>query len=82
MKILGILAVIIGFILTIFTTISVFNAGRVLDAGDLHVTKGHWYSYSWSPALGIGLIIIGGILIFAAPKVNKITMTEKEQIRG
>jgi hypothetical protein len=78
MKIIGILCVVIGFALTVFTTISVFTRGRVLEAGDVEITKGTWYTYSWSPLLGIGLIILGGILVFAAPKTKKLIVTETE----
>lgn len=76
MKIAGIMAVLIGFGLTLFTTFSYFSRGKVLDGGGLAVVKNSWYSYSWSPFLGIALIIVGGILIFAAPKTNTTTVTE------
>lgn len=76
MKIAGILAILIGFALTVFTTFSVYSNGRVLDGGDVTVVKNSWYTYSWSPFLGIALIIVGGILIFYAPKVHKTIVTE------
>jgi hypothetical protein len=77
MKIIGILSILIGFALTLFTTISVFTNQRVVGAGGVEVTEGHWYQYSWSPLLGIGLIIIGGILVLSARKATRITVTEQ-----
>jgi hypothetical protein len=77
MKVIGILSILIGFALTAFTTISVFTNRKVLDAGSVEVTKHHWYSYSWSPILGIALIIIGGVLILSARKTARFTVTEE-----
>lgn len=76
MKIAGIMAILIGFALTVFTTVSVFSKGKVLDGGDVELAKSSWYTYSWSPFLGIALIVIGGILIFSVPKVNKVIVRE------
>jgi Ni/Fe-hydrogenase subunit HybB-like protein len=72
MKIFGILFMLIGFALTVFTTVSIFTKGNVIVAGEAGLTKGSWYSYSWSPLLGIAMIVVGGVLVVVASRTRKV----------
>ena len=80
MRIIGIMSILIGFALTVFTTVSFFTRGRVFDAGGLEISKSNWYSYSWSPVLGIALIIIGGILVYVAARRTIVVLGEMKHI--
>lgn len=69
MKTTGIIILIIGIVLTIFTTFQFITKEKVVDLGPLEITKEKPHSMSWSPILGIVLMGVGGgILLLKASK--------------
>ncbi len=60
MKTAGIVILIIGLIMTLYTGFTYVTKEKVADVGPIEVTKEKEHGTSWSPYLGIGLIIIGG----------------------
>jgi uncharacterized membrane protein YdcZ (DUF606 family) len=68
MRTLGILLLIAGIILTVFTTFKYFTRDKVVDLGKVEITKEQPHKIVWSPIVGIVTMGIGGILLWQASK--------------
>lgn len=68
MKKIGILLIIIGLGLTIFTAFTVFTREKVADIGDVHIYGNKPHHLYWSPLIGIAVIGIGGVVYWMSPK--------------
>ena len=68
MKATGIVLLILGIGLTIFTGIKYFSREDVVDIGKVHVTADKPHYLSWSPFVGVGVIIVGGIMLWQGSK--------------
>jgi hypothetical protein len=68
MKKAGIVIIIIGFLLTFFTAFTLFTREKIVDIGDLKITAKKPHSVSWSPLIGVGVMIAGGIIFVSSPK--------------
>jgi len=68
MKKAGILVLIIGLVLTIFTAITFFTREKVVDIGSLKITADKPHHLSWSTLIGIAVMGVGGVIIFMSPK--------------
>jgi divalent metal cation (Fe/Co/Zn/Cd) transporter len=68
MKKAGILIVILGLALTIFTAITFFTREKVVDIGSLKITANKPHHLSWSPLIGIAVMGVGGVVIFMSPR--------------
>lgn len=56
MKTSGIIILLIGLGLTIFTTFRFFTKEKVVDLGIIEVTREKPHTISWSPLAGIALM--------------------------
>ena len=68
MKKAGIIIIILGLVLTIFTTITVFTKEKVVDIGDVKITRNKAHHFKWSPLVGIAVMGIGGVVLWQATK--------------
>lgn len=68
MKKAGIFIVILGLALTIFTAITFFTREKVVDIGSLKITANKPHHLSWSPLIGIAVMIAGGVVVVMSPK--------------
>jgi hypothetical protein len=68
MKKLGILILIVGLALTIFTAITFFTREKVVDIGSLKITTNKPHHLSWSPLIGIAVMGVGGVVILISSK--------------
>ena len=68
MKLTGIALLIIGILLTVFTTFKFFTKEKVVDIGGLEITADKPHYFSWSPVIGIIVMGIGGIVLWQASK--------------
>jgi hypothetical protein len=68
MKKVGIIIVILGLALTIFTAITFFTREKVVDIGSLHITANKPHHLSWSPLIGIAVMGVGGVVILISSK--------------
>lgn len=68
MKKAGIIILIAGLILTIFTAFTVFTREKVVDIGSLEITANKPHHLNWSPLVGVTVMVVGGVLYFMAPK--------------
>lgn len=68
MKLTGIALLIIGILLTVFTTFKYFTKEKVVDLGVVEITADKPHDFSWSPILGIVIIGVGGLVLWQASK--------------
>ena len=68
MKATGIVIIIIGFVVTIYTTFTFFTKERVIEIGQVEITKDKPHNFTWSPVIGIVVIGLGGIVFWQASK--------------
>jgi hypothetical protein len=68
MKNLGIVIVVIGILMTVFTGFNVFTKKKVVDLGEVEINKTEKTPIYWSPIAGLVLIGIGGIVLVAGRK--------------
>jgi hypothetical protein len=71
MKATGIILIIIGLALTIFTTFKFFTKEKVVDLGVVEITTEKPHEINWSPLIGIAVIGIGGIILWQASLKSK-----------
>lgn len=64
MKKLGMIILIVGLGLTIFTAFTFFTKEKVVDIGNLEITKDKPHRLTWSPLIGLGVMAIGGIIVW------------------
>lgn len=63
MKTIGIIVLVIGLLLTIFTAVTFITKEKVVDIGALEVSKEEPKSVNWSPLIGIAVMAVGGLII-------------------
>jgi len=68
MKTTGIVIIIIGILLTIFTAFSFFTKEKVVDIGKLEITRDKPHNINWSPLIGVAVIGAGGIILWRSGK--------------
>lgn len=68
MKRAGIIMIILGLLLTIFTTVTFITRGSVAKIGDINITANKRHHLSWTPLLGIAIMVVGGIVVWQSPK--------------
>jgi hypothetical protein len=69
MKKAGLVIIVIGLVLVIFTSINFFTREKVVDMGDLQISRNKKHSLAWSPIVGIAVMAVGGgLLLFGTKK--------------
>lgn len=68
MKKAGIIILIIGLALTIFTTITFFTREKIVDMGEIQISANKRHNLNWSPFIGIAVMAVGGVLMLVPSK--------------
>jgi hypothetical protein len=68
MKKAGIVVLIIGIGLTIFSAFTFFTKEKVVDIGKVEITRDKPHHLNWSPLIGIAVMGIGGVLLWQGSK--------------
>ncbi|WDF56930.1 hypothetical protein [Mucilaginibacter sp. KACC 22063] len=69
-KTVGLVLIIAGVVMLIWTGFTYTKKEKVIDAGPLQVSADKQHTVAWPPYLG-GILLIGGIIIFATSKNNR-----------
>lgn len=67
MKTLGILLIVIGGIMTVFTGFNIITREEVVDIGPLEVNKEEKTPVYWSPVTG-AILLVAGVVIVATSR--------------
>jgi hypothetical protein len=68
MKKAGIVIIILGLVLTIFTTVTFFTREKVVDIGSVKIIRNKPHRLDWSPITGIAVMGIGGLIFLVSKK--------------
>jgi hypothetical protein len=68
MKKYAIFLIIIGLVLTIFTAVTIFTREKVVDFGGVVLTANKPHHLNWSPLVGIGVMVVGGVVLLISSK--------------
>jgi len=63
MKTAGLVILIIGLIMTIYTGFQLVTQEKVLDLGSVEVTKEKEHDARWSPLVGVAVMAVGGVML-------------------
>jgi drug/metabolite transporter (DMT)-like permease len=63
-KTLGILLLVIGIVMLIWTGFSYTKKEKVVDAGPLQISADKQHTVNWPPYAG-GILVIGGVILLA-----------------
>lgn len=60
MKRTGLIVLVIGLLITVFTGFNFMTREKVVDIGELEITQNKKHGITWSPIIGVVVIAIGG----------------------
>ena len=66
-KNLGIVLIILGAIMMVYTGFNYITTKNVVDIGDIKIDKTENHPVQWSPILG-GILLVSGVVLVAANK--------------
>lgn len=66
-KTLGIILIVIGLIMLIWTGFSYTQREKVVDAGPVHISADKHKSVNWPPYAGGIILIVGVVLVATGP---------------
>ncbi|MDB4924107.1 hypothetical protein [Mucilaginibacter sp.] len=66
-KLIGIVLIVVGAIMIIWTGFTYTKKEKVVDAGPIQISADRQKTVNWPPYLG-GILLIGGIVIVATSK--------------
>lgn len=73
MKKIGILLLVIGLLVSVFSGFNFFTRKKVMDIGTIEIVQNQKHHLGWTPVLGLVLIVTGGaIYLFGAKGKNSI----------
>ncbi len=67
-KSVGLIILAIGLAMTLYTGFNYVTREKVVDLGSIEITKEKGHTTSWSPFIGIGVIVIGGVVFLSGKK--------------
>ena len=67
MKTAGVIIIIVGLLMTLYTGFTYVTKEKVVDLGELEITKDNEHN------LGIGMIVIGGVVLILDRKKSRTT---------
>lgn len=69
MKKIGLIVLIIGLVITLFTGFKYITREKVVDIGEIQISRDKTNSVSWSPLIGVSVMVVGaGIFLFGSKK--------------
>jgi hypothetical protein len=68
MKKAGLFILVIGVALTLFASFNFVTREKVVDLGSVEIMQNKNHTMSWSPILGVAMIVIGGGIYFFGNK--------------
>jgi hypothetical protein len=68
MKLIGILIMIAGLGMTIYTAFSYFTREKVFQIGTVDVYRNQPHTLSWTPFVGLAIMVVGAFLVLQTRK--------------
>ena len=71
MKNAGLVILVIGILLTVYSTFTFFTREKVLEIGSVEISKEKEHTVNWSPYVGVALVLVGGVMLFKGRKLRR-----------
>jgi hypothetical protein len=68
MKQAGIAIFVIGLLITIFTGFKYVTREKVVDIGEIQISRDKTHNLAWSPLVGVAVMAVGGVVFFLSYK--------------
>ena len=68
MKNIGLIVIVVGLALAVFTGFDFFTKEKVVDVGGIEITADKKHDVNWSPILGLVMAAVGAGLFFAGTR--------------
>jgi drug/metabolite transporter (DMT)-like permease len=68
MKKIGLVVIVIGIALAVFTGFDFFTREKIVDVGSVEITADKKHSLDWSPILGLVTAAVGAGIYFAGSR--------------
>jgi hypothetical protein len=68
MKKIGLVVLVIGLLITLFTGFKYITREKVVDLGEIQISRDKTNRVSWSPLVGVAVMVIGGGMFLLGPK--------------
>jgi len=62
MKNVGIILIVVGALMMIFTGFNIITKKKVVDVGPVEINKDEKHPVNWSPIVG-GIILVAGVVV-------------------
>ena len=67
-KTIGIVILVVGLLMTLYTGFNYVTREKIVDLGSVEITADKEHTASWSPLIGLGIMVIGGVVFIMAKK--------------
>lgn len=67
-KSVGLILIVIGLIMTLYTGFNYVTREKVVDIGSIEISADKEHTATWSPLIGIGVIVVGGAVFLFGKK--------------
>ena len=68
MKKSGIILLVVGLLFTLITSFKYFTREKIIDVGSLKISTSVPHRVNWSPFLGVGIMVAGGVILLFGKK--------------
>ncbi len=68
MKAVGILLLLVGLLMTLYTGFTFVTKEKVVDLGGIEITNDDEHTVNWQPYVGVGAMVIGGAVLLLGRK--------------
>jgi hypothetical protein len=68
MKKIGLVVLVIGLLITLFTGFKYITREKVVDLGEIQISRDKTNRVSWSPLVGVAVMVVGGGMLLLGPK--------------
>ena len=70
MKKTGVLILVAGLLITVFTGFHFVTKKKVVDVGNLEISQHKNHVLTWSPFIGVAVMVVGGVVLFYSAKTK------------
>jgi len=68
MKKAGIVIIVVGILITVFTGISFKTEEEVVEIGEFELTREKEHEVNWAPWVGVVVVVAGAVVVLTAKK--------------
>ena len=68
MKVVGIIIIVLGLLLTIFTGVSFRTEETLVEVGEFELTQEEEHEVNFYPWIGVAAMVVGGVIVFVSKK--------------